>query len=185
MLKEAGCVDVEYLGHLISGQVVRTDPKKIEAMLQWPVPTSVKALRGFLGLTGYYKKFVKDYGLNATPLTALLKKDSFHWLAQADLAFNTLKQAMSQPPILALLDFTKPFVIECDASGTGLRAILMQNHRPLAFHSQALKGKSLHLSTYEKKLLALVTAVKKWRPYLVGKPFVIKTDQQSLKFLLE
>ena len=145
-------------------------------MLQWLVPTSVKALRGFLGLTGYYKKFVKDYGLIATPLAALLKKDSFHWLAQADLAFNTLKQAMSQPPVLTLPNFTKPFVIECDASGIGLGAVLMQNHRPLAFHSQALKGRSLHLSTYEKELLALGTVVKKWRPYLVGKPFVIKTN---------
>ena len=87
--------------------------------------------------------------------------------------------------MLALLDFTKPFVIECDASGISLGAILRQNHRPLAFHSQALKGRSLLLSTYENELLALVTIVKKWRSYLVGRPFVIKTNQQSLKFLLE
>ena len=92
---------------------------------------------------------------------------------------------MSQPPVLALLDFTKPFVIKCDASGVGLRAVLMQNQRLLAFHSQALKGRSLLLSTYERELLALVTAVKKWRHYLVGMPFIIKTDQQSLKFILE
>ena len=180
-----GCVEMEYLGHLISGHGVRTDPRKTKAMLQWPIPTSVKALRGFLGLTSYYRKFVKDYGLIAAPLTALLKKDSFHWSTQVDLAFNTLKQAMSQPPVLALPNFTKPFVIECDALGTSLGAILMQNHMPLAFHSQALKGRSLLLSTYEKELLALVTAMKKWRTYLVGRPFVIKTDQQSLKFLLE
>ena len=180
-----GCVEVEYLSHLSFSQGVRTDPRKTEAMLQWPIPTSVKALRGFLGLTGYYRKFVKDYCLIVAPLTALLKKDSFQWSAQAKLAFNTLKQAMSQPPVLALPNFTKPFVVECDASSIGLGAVLIQNHRPLAFHSQALKGRSLLLSTYEKELLALVTAVKKWRPYLVGRPFVIKTDQQSLKFLLE
>ena len=87
--------------------------------------------------------------------------------------------------MLALPNFTKPFTVECDASGVGLGAILMQDHRPIAFHSQALKGNKLSLSTYEKELLALVVAVKKWRPYLLGRPFVIKTDHQSLKYLLE
>ena len=92
---------------------------------------------------------------------------------------------MSKPPVLALPDFTKSFVVECDASGVGVGAVLMQNQRPIAYHSQALKGKSLALSTYEKELLALVVAVKKWRPYLLGRPFVIMTDHQSLKYLLE
>ena len=87
--------------------------------------------------------------------------------------------------MLALPDFSKTFVMECNASGLGIGAILMQDHRPLAFHSQALKGRSLYLSTYEKEFLALVSAVKRWRPYLVGKPFVIKIDQQSLNFLLK
>jgi len=86
---------------------------------------------------------------------------------------------------LALSNFNRPFTIECDASGLGLGAILMQNQRLIAFHSQVLKGKALQLSTYEKELLALVTAIHKWRPYLLGRPFIIKTNQQSLKYILE
>ena len=113
-----------------------------------------------------------------------MKKDSFSWFEEVELAFQQLKVAMVQPPVLALPNFDKPFVIECDASGKGLGVILMQQGRPIAFHSQALIGKNLALSTYEE-LLALVTAVKRWRAYLVGRPFIIGTDQQSLKFLLE
>jgi hypothetical protein len=87
--------------------------------------------------------------------------------------------------VLALPNFSKPFIIECDASGVGVGVVLMQDNRPIAFLSQALKGEALHMSTYEKELFALVTAVHKWRPYLLGQSFVIRTDQQSLKFLLE
>jgi len=176
---------VEYLGHLISGEGVRTDPRKTEAMQNWPTPTFVKALGGLLGLIGYYRKFIKNYGVIAAPLTALLKKDSFHWSSNVELAFNALKQSVSNPPVLALPDFLKPFVIECDASAYGLGAVLMQDNRPFAYHSEALKGRCLHLSTYEKELLALVKVVKKWRPYLVGNPFFIRTDQYSLKYILE
>ena len=154
-------------------------------MQNWPTPTSVKDLRGFLGLTDYYRKFIRDYGVIATPLIVLLKKDYFHWSPEVELAFNTLKHIVSNPPVLALPNFSKPFVVECNASGSGLGAILMQDNRPLTFHSEVLKGRCLHLSTYKKKLLALVKAVKKWRPYLVGNPFLIRTDQQSLKFILE
>ena len=145
----------------------------------------MKALRGLWGLTGYFRKFIRNYGLIAAPLTNLLKKDSFKWIVEVDSTFQHLKAAIMNPPVLALLDFSKPFVIECDALGVGINAVLMQGQRPIAFYSQALKGKSLHLSTYEKEFLALITAVKRWRPYLLGKPFIIRTDHQSLKFLLD
>nr|XP_023879731.1 uncharacterized protein LOC111992135 [Quercus suber] len=180
-----GCEEVEYLGHIISGSGVKADPRKTLAMQQWPIPQNIKSLRGFLGLTGYYRKFIKNYGAIAQPLTDLLKKDGFHWTDKALLAFNELKAAVVQPPVLALPDFSKSFIIECDASGYGLGAVLMQEQRPIAYHSQALKGKHLHLSAYETELLALATAVKKWRPYLLGRPFIVRTDHQSLKFLLE
>jgi hypothetical protein len=177
--------EIEYLGHLISQHGVRADPSKLDAMVSWPIPRSIKALRGFLGLTGYYRKFIRHYGLLAAPLSNLLKKNSFVWTSEATQAFEALKLAVTSPPVLRLPDFSLPFVIECDASGTGMGAVLMQEGRPLAFLSKALKGRTLLLSTYEKELLALVTAVQKWRPYLMGHPFIVRTDHQALKFLLE
>jgi len=180
-----GCQEIEYLGHLISKNGVRADPKKIESMLNWPFPSTLKSLRGFLGLTGYYRKFIKGYGSIAAPLTSLLRKNSFEWTPTAKEAFTALKNAVTNPPVLILPDFTKPFIIQCDASGCGVGAVLMQQERPIAFMSQAIHGKALHLSTYEKELMALVLAVKKWRSYVLGKTFRVQTDHQSLKYLLE
>ena len=134
------------------------DPEKIETMIKWPKPLTPKALRGFLGLTGYYHKFIQNYGKLAGPLTRLLKKDSFSWDETTEIAFSKLKNAMTQAPVLALPDFSKEFIVECDASGSGVGAVLMQE-RPIAFFSHALQGKHLLLSTYDKEILALVLAV--------------------------
>ncbi|KAL9427055.1 hypothetical protein AB3S75_033777 [Citrus x aurantiifolia] len=151
-------------------------------MMNWPKPSTLKALRAFLGLTGYYQKFIQNFGKIVRPLTKMLKKDSFSWTPAAEEAFKKLKEAMTKAPVLALPDFSKKFIIECDASGLGIGAILMQE-RPIAFFNQALQGKNLLLSTYEKEILALVLAVQKWRLYLLGRQFIVKTDHQSLKYL--
>ncbi|KAJ4757727.1 polyprotein [Rhynchospora pubera] len=182
---EFGVSQIEYLGHVISSQGVTTDPHKIDSMVNWPIPKTVKELRGFLGLTGYYRKFIKDYSTIAKPLTELTRKNAFKWNTLAQQSFENLKKAMTEAPVLVLPDYSKRFVIETDASALGMGAVLMQDNKPIAYLSKSLGVKNQGLSTYEKELLALLTAVKKWRHYLIGQPFVIKTDQISLKHLLE
>ena len=143
-----------------------TDPAKIVAVVDWPTPTIVTQLRGFLGLCGYYRRFIRDYGLICRPLHDLLKKDSFLWTPTQTAAFEQLKYSLTNAPVLALPDFSLPFELECDASGAGVGAVLMQQHKPIAYYSKSLGPKAAALSTYEKEYLAIVLAVDHWRPYL-------------------
>ncbi|XP_057453401.1 uncharacterized protein LOC130745246 [Lotus japonicus] len=176
---------IEYLGHFISASGVATDPTKIKVIQEWPEPTTIKQLRGFLGLTCYYRRFIKGYSIMASPLTDLLKKDGFLWSVAAADAFLKLKNALVTAPVLAIPDMQKPFTVETDASSTGIGAVLLQDHHPVAFLSKVLSPRNRLLSVYDREFLALVHAVTKWHQYLAIQPFTILTDQQSLKFLLE
>jgi hypothetical protein len=180
-----GVDTVAYLGHTISGAGVAMDLTKVQAIHDWPQPHSARAVRGFLGLAGYYRKFVHNYGTIAAPLTALLKKEGFTWNDDAAAAFNALKGAMMSAPVLALSDFTKPFVIECDTSTYGFGAVLVQDGHPIAFYSRPVAPRHRSLAAYERELIGLVQVVRHWRPYLWGRCFTVKTDHYSLKYLLD
>ena len=134
-----GVSQISYLGHVVADQGVLVDPTKIQAVLEWSTPTTSKGVRGFLGLAVYYRKFIQNFGGIATPLTQLLSKERFRWNESAELAFKQLKEALTSPPVLCLPDFSQQFVIECDANGVGIGAVLSQNNKPVAYFSEASK----------------------------------------------
>ncbi|XP_074351534.1 putative mitochondrial protein AtMg00860 [Apium graveolens] len=151
---------IEYLGHFISEKGIETDPQKLSAINSWQVPTNVKELRGFLGLAGYYRKFVRNYALIGKPSNDLMKIGAFKWNEEAQKAFDHLKKALTLAPVLAVPDFEEVFVIETDASKKGIGVVLMQKGDPLAFISRSLGPKWQNLSVYEKELLAIVFQCK-------------------------
>lgn len=179
-----GVCSVDYLGHIITTQGVQVDPTKIQAILDWHAPTSFTALRAFLGLTGFYRRFVRHYATVASPLTDLLKSNVFSWPSAAADAFKKLKEAMTSLPVLALPDFVVPFEVTTDASNVAIRVVLSQQHHPIAFFSKKMSSRMCAASTYIRELCAITEAVKKWRQYLLGQTFKIFTDHKSLKGLM-
>ncbi|KAL8115463.1 hypothetical protein AgCh_022090 [Apium graveolens] len=177
-----GKQEVEYF---VTSDGVQVDQSKIKVMIDWPPPSNITKLRGFLGLTGYYRKFLRNYGIIAQPLTNLLRKDKFSWTHDAESAFIKLKSAMANTPTLAMPNFEEPFFIESDACDFGIGAVLSQQQRPVAFMSRAIGISKKSWSIYAKEMLAIVEAIRTWRPYLLGHKFYIQTDQRSLKYLLE
>lgn len=168
-----GKEEVEYLGHIISKEEVNVDPNKIKAIREWPILVNISKLRGFLGLTGYYRRFIKTYAHITAPLSNLPKKNSFQWNDEAEKCFEDLKEVMSSAPILETPYFSKPFVIECDATSFVIGAILMQDGHPIVFESMKLNKQERLKSTYNKEMLAIMHALARWRQYLLGSKFLI------------
>lgn len=138
------------------------DQDKVMAINQWPVPSNIKQLRGFLGLAGDYRKFVSGYAQLAKPLTQLLRKDAFIWNLEALAAFNALKGALSTTPTLALPNFKEQFEVQADASGQGVGAVLTQRGQLIAYFSKQLSPTLQASSAYNRELCAMVLAIQKW-----------------------
>jgi hypothetical protein len=179
------CTDrVVFLGYVVTAKGIEVDPAKIEAISSWPQPKTVTQVRSFLGLAGFYRRFVKDFGSIAAPLNELTKKDvPFTWGHAQQDAFLLLKDRLTHAPLLQLPHFNKTFELECDASGIGLGGVLLQDGKPVAYFCEKLSGPSLNYSTYDKELYALVQTLETWQHYLWPKEFVIHSDHESLKHI--
>jgi len=176
--------EVQFLGHIISEGVISVDPSKIQDVLNWKTLESVSEIRSFLGLAGYYRQFVPKFSKIARPMTELLKKGvRFSWDDKCEQAFQTLRKLLTSAPVLAQPDITRPFNVYCDASGTGLGCVLMQNQRVIAYASRALRRHEENYATHDLELAAVVHALKIWRHYLLGNPVHIYSDHKSLKYI--
>ncbi|XP_074555934.1 uncharacterized protein LOC141811777 [Curcuma longa] len=175
---------IEFLGYIVSAKGIAVDEEKVKAIREWPTPKTINEVRSFHGLASFYRRFVKNFSTLAAPLTEVVKKNvGFHWDSEQNSAFNLLKEKLTSAPILALPNFAKTFEIECDASGIGIGAVLIQEGQPLAYFSEKLSGATLNYPTYDKEMYALVRALETWQHYLWPKEFVIHTDHESLKHL--
>lgn len=176
--------EVVFLGFVVSKEGLKVDNSKIKSIQDWTAPTSIGELRRFLGMCGFFRRFVPNFSIIAAPLTSLLKKAvAYIWKPHHQEAFETLKTKLISAPILALPNFDLPFELECDASGKGMGAVLLQEGKAVAYHSEKWGGAALNYSTYDKELYAVVRALKTWQHYLMGREFIIHSDHETLKHL--
>ncbi|KAL4127018.1 hypothetical protein QTP88_011216 [Uroleucon formosanum] len=180
--------EVIYLGHKLTEKGVQPDERKIKSVKTFPIPTTVKEIKSFLGLTGYYRNFVPDYGKIAKPITNLLRKGiEFIWTSECQEAFEKLKIILCNEPLLQYPDFEKPFIITCDASNYAVGCVLSQGvipaDLPIAYASRTLNKAEINYSTTEKELVAIMFGVKQFRPYVYGQKFTIITDHKPLTWL--
>ena len=175
---------MSFLGHVISKEGVQVDPKKVEAVSNWPRPTNVTEIRSFLGMAGYYRIFVKDFSKISTPLTLLIRKQvKFEWDDTCEQSFHTLKDCLTTAPVLALPTNQGGMTVYCDAFRVGLGCVLMQNGKVIAYASRQLRRHELNYPTHDLEMAAVIFSLKIWRHYLYGEKCEIYTDHKSLQYI--
>jgi hypothetical protein len=175
---------VAFLGHVVSKGGISVDQSKVQDVLSWKTPTSVSDIRSFLGLAGYYRRFIKGFSKISKPMMELLEKDKqFHWMATCESSFQELKKRLTTAPVLVMPNMEKPFSIYCDASGQGLGCVLMQDGHVVAYASRQLRKHEVNYPTHDLEQAAVVHALKIWRHYLMGKRCELYTDHKSLKYI--
>ncbi|XP_057849726.2 uncharacterized protein LOC131060503 [Cryptomeria japonica] len=178
--------ELVFLGFVISTGSLKMDPSKVEAILNWPAPTTATEVKSFHGLCSFYRKFIRNFSGICAPLMDTIKggrKCVFQWTKEANESFELLKRKISEQPVLVLPDFYKVFVVECDASNKAIGGVLSQDGRPVAFFSEKLNEAKQKYSTYDHELYAMVQSLRKWRHYLLPKEFIVFTDNHALSFL--
>ncbi|KAL5464015.1 hypothetical protein EMCRGX_G032972, partial [Ephydatia muelleri] len=179
---------VVYLGHVVTRDGIHTDPEKVNAVSKWPVPTSGRDVQQFLGLVGYYRNYIQSFATIAKPLYQLTERGrEFDWSKECSISFQELRSRLVAAPILAFPDFSKTFLLDTDACETGIGAVLSQEHdgleRVVAYASRTLSKAERKYCVTRKELLAVVTFMRHFRPYLLGHHFILRTDHSSLQWI--
>lgn len=190
--KSKFCVtEVNYLGYIIDNGGIKTDPEKVESIRNWPTPKNLKQVRGFLGLAGWYRRFINNFSSIVYPITEVLStKKKFSWTTEVQKSFQEIKNLLTSAPILVNPDFSKKFYLHCDASDYGIGAVLVQlddngEEKPIAFMSKKLNTAQRNYSVTERECLAALEAIKKFRCYLELQEFEVITDHSSLVWLMK
>ncbi|XP_074293285.1 uncharacterized protein LOC141620267 [Silene latifolia] len=175
--------ELKFLGYIISGRGIFVDQDKIEAVKSWPVPQNITEARGFHGLASFYMRFIKNFSAITAPITECKKKGEFKWTESAQHAFRNIKKLLCEAHVLRLPNFNCLLEVECDVSGVGIGAVLIQEKKYVAYFSEKRSGAKLSYSTYDKEFYALVRALMHWSHYLKPKPFVLHSDHEALKYI--
>ncbi|MCO5563507.1 hypothetical protein L7F22_017151 [Adiantum nelumboides] len=177
--------EIHFLGHIVSKDGVRMDSAKIKAIQDWPEPVNLHEVRSFLGLCSYYRRFIRFFAEIAAPLHALTRKGVvFRFGERQQQAFKLLKEKLTTEPVVILPDLRKSFQVQCDACGSSIGAILMQDGHVIAYESKVLRGPEKHMQIYEKELFVVIHALESWKDYLLEADFTLQTNHQSLRYFL-